>query len=209
MFIALGLSLILAFSYNIVEIFIRIWSKDLIRYSLYFWAVVIVILVPFFKGNYIVSAPVNIITAMPGFLILIAANYALSRFSGYDPIGKFNIVNFVIIYPIIEEFIFRGLILSSLNPFFSSEVLLELLYMPVTLSVVITALLFAVSHLQYYRLSRQSIRYMSFAFIGGIFFGAMADMTQSIWLSCLLHIEFNVLAVYFGKKNGKFDHKKT
>ncbi|WP_082112479.1 CPBP family intramembrane glutamic endopeptidase [Paenibacillus sp. DMB20] len=137
---------------------------------------------------------------MPGFLILIAANYALSRFSGYDPIGKFNIVNFVIIYPIIEEFIFRGLILSNLNPYLSSEVLLELLYMPVTLSVVITALLFAVSHLQYYRLSRQSIRYMCFAFIGGIFFGAMADMTQSIWLSCLLHIEFNVLAVYFGKK---------
>lgn len=203
MFTALGLSLLLAFSYKIVDSIIRIWSKGLARYSLYFWAVVIVILVPFFNGNYIVSSPVNIITAMPGFLILIAANFVLSRFSGYDPIGKFNVVNFVIIYPIIEEFVFRGLILSELNQYLSSEVLLELMYMPVTLSVVITAFLFAISHLQYYRLSRQCVRYMSFAFIGGVFFGAIADMTQSILLSCLLHIEFNVLAVYFGKRTRK------
>ncbi|SMF92479.1 CAAX protease self-immunity [Paenibacillus uliginis N3/975] len=201
MLIALGLSLFLTFSYKIVEIFIRIFrSKSLVRFSLYFWAVGTMILVPFSKGNYIFSSPDNIIKVMPVFLILIIANCVLARFSGYNPIGKFNIINFVITYPVIEEFIFRGLILSYLNQYLSSEVLIQVMYMPVTLSVVITALLFAITHLQYYSLSRQSIRYMIFAFMGGIFFGAITDLTHSILLSCLLHIEFNLLAVYFAKK---------
>lgn len=199
------LSLILTFSYKFIELIIRIlWSKDMVRYSILFWAVIIMGISPFFKGNLIYSSPVNVITTIPVLLILIIANYIISRFSGYYPIGKFNIINFVITYPIIEEFLFRGLILPAMNQYHNFEVLLQVMYLPVTFPVVISALLFSIAHLQYYRLSSQSIRYLIFAFIGGIFFGAITDLTHSILLSCLLHIEFNFFAVYFAKRASLF-----
>lgn len=203
MFIVLAVSLVLTFSYKIVERFISVWSKSQVRYSVYYWAAIIVIVASLSKGNYIFSIPANITTILPSVLILIVANSVLSRFSGYDPMGQFNIINFVITYPVIEEFIFRGIILSNLNQYFNSMELIEVMHMPVTLSVVITAFLFAITHLQYYRLSRQCIRFMLFAFIGGILFGAITEMTHSILLSTLLHIQFNLLAVYFAKKNKK------
>ncbi|MFC7681822.1 CPBP family intramembrane glutamic endopeptidase [Paenibacillus sp. GCM10028914] len=200
MFEVLILSLLLTFSYKFVEIGIKS-SKILQNYSIYFWAVIIMIVVPFYKDNYIFSLPANIMRVMPIFLVIVFANYLLSRFSGYNPVGKFNIINFIIVYPIIEELIFRGLILPSLNQNLNSGVFLEVMYMPVTVPVIISALLFAISHLQYYGLSLISIRYMVFAFFGGIVFGAITDLTESILLSCILHIEFNALAVYFANKS--------
>lgn len=202
MFLSIGLSFILSFSYKIVEIFFSAFrSHKLKQYSLYFWAVGILIAVPFFGENNVYSSPVNLSAVLPVFAILLVGNYVLSRYSGYHPIGRYNIINFAITYPIIEEVIFRGLVLPILNQTLHSAEIIEVMFLPVTIPVVISALLFAISHLQYYKLSSQSIRYMIFAFIGGIFFGAITDLTHSILLSCLLHIEFNVLSIYFAKRS--------
>lgn len=81
--------------------------------------------------------------------------------------------------------------------------LIEIAYLPVSISVIISAILFSITHLQYYKLNRLIIRYMFFAFIGGILFGAITDYTQSIILSVLLHIEFNLLAVCYAFKQQK------
>ncbi|WP_162848413.1 CPBP family intramembrane glutamic endopeptidase [Paenibacillus nanensis] len=78
--------------------------------------------------------------------------------------------------------------------------------MPITLPVLITAVLFAICHLQYYRLSTQSIRFMIFAFLGGILLGAMAEMTESILFSVILHLVFNISAVYVAKRKGAYHH---
>ncbi|OOC62562.1 CPBP family intramembrane glutamic endopeptidase [Paenibacillus ihbetae] len=202
MFLSLGLSFLLSFSYKIIEILFRSFrSHKLRQYSLYFWGVGILIAVPFFKENNVYSSPVDLSAVLPVFAILLVGNYVLSRYSGYHPIGRYNIINFAITYPIIEEVLFRGLILPFLNQSIHSAKIMEVMFLPVTIPVVISALLFAISHLQYYKLSSQSIRYMMFAFIGGIFFGAITDVTHSILLSCLLHIEFNVLSIYFAKRS--------
>jgi len=202
MFLSLGLSFLLSFSYKIIEILFSVFrSHKLKQYSLYFWAGGILIAVPFFRENNVYSSPVKLSEVLPVFAILLVGNYVFSRYSGYHPIGRYNIINFAITYPIIEEVLFRGLILPILNQSVHSAEIMEFMFLPVTIPVVISALLFAISHLQYYKLSSQSIRYMMFAFIGGIFFGAITDVTHSILLSCLLHIEFNVLSIYFAKRS--------
>lgn len=201
MYIALCLSLLLTFSYKIVEIIIKKFSPHMVRYSLYFWAVVILILVPFFNWNYIYNSPSNIIKVMPVFLILLFANYIVSRYSGYNPVGRFNTINFIIAWPVAEEIVFRGLILPYLNQYLTTRELLEFIYLPVSYPVIISALLFAICHLQYYKLSLQSTRFMVFAFVGGIIFGGIADITHSILLTYLIHIEFNFFAFYFAQKS--------
>lgn len=48
MYIVFGLSLILTFSYKFVELIIRIfWSKNMVRYSVLFWAGVILVVALF------------------------------------------------------------------------------------------------------------------------------------------------------------------
>lgn len=201
MFTALGVSLLLAFSYKIVESFFRLLRvKHHPGYILYTWVLIILIIIPLFNEQVIFNFPANITVAIPGLLTILLLNVVISRYSGYDPVGKFNILNFAITYPIVEEIIFRGIMLPYLNEALQAEQLIQLLYMPVNFSVIITAFLFAVAHLQYYKLSSHSIRYMIFAFIGGLFLGALADLTGSIMLTCLLHIQFNTLAIYYAKK---------
>lgn len=201
MYLALGLSLLLTFSYKIVEVIIRMISTtSLARFSIYLWAILIVTLIPIFNGNYVYVSPNNIMSTIPVFIVIIFVNFIISRFSGYHPIGKFNTINFIIVFPIIEEVIFRGLLLPYLNQYFHSAVLLQVMYMPVTFPVIGSALLFAICHLQYYKLSRQSALFLLFAFIGGITYGSITDLIHSIILAVLLHIEFNFFAVHFANK---------
>ncbi|WP_440119802.1 lysostaphin resistance A-like protein [Paenibacillus sp. QZ-Y1] len=114
--------------------------------------------------------------------------------------GKYNISNFVITFPVVEEIIFRGLILPNIKPYIVPTKLIEVLYVPVTIPVIITAGLFAICHLQYYKYSTETIRFMIFAFLGGILLGAMTEITQSIMLSLILHIVFNLFSVLFSKR---------
>jgi len=200
--VALAVSILLTWSYKLVEYCYKLGGGTLqSRYVLYIWAALILLLLPILKGNIVFNLPINIRTIIPALIIIFIVNYVVSRYSGYDPVGRFNIVNFAITYPIIEEIIFRGMLLPYLNQTLETTEFVEILYMPVSLPIIITAFLFAIAHLQYYKLSSQSIRYMLFAFIGGIFFGAIADLTQSIMFTLLLHIEFNVLTIYFAKKH--------
>lgn len=80
----------------------------------------------------------------------------------------------VIVAPIVEEVIFRGLIFSRLNR-----------VMPGWLAVVLSAILFGVCH-------GQAV-WMCYAFILGLILGTMTLRTGSIWPSVVTHFIFNLI----------------
>ena len=78
----------------------------------------------------------------------------------------------VIVAPIVEEVIFRGLIQTRLNRVF-----------PGWLAVLLSALLFGVCHGQ--------IVWMGYAFVLGVLFGFLDLAARSIWPSLIAHVIFN------------------
>lgn len=80
----------------------------------------------------------------------------------------------VLIAPLVEEIIFRGLVLSRLRR-----------VIPGWLAVLISALAFGVCHGQ--------IVWICYAFVIGLLFGLMALRSNSIWPSFLAHLLFNAL----------------
>ncbi|BFH64819.1 CPBP family intramembrane glutamic endopeptidase [Paenibacillus azoreducens] len=204
MYLMLFIFLLLTFSYKLVEILIRkTLLKRMEKYTVLVWAIIIIISVPLFNDEYIFKAPIHYEKALPIFGVLILVYIVSARFSGYNPKGKFNITNFIITYPIIEEIIFRGLILPNLKQFFVSSEIIQVFSMSVTTPVITSAILFAICHLQYYKLSAQSIRFIIIAFLGGILLGAMTEMTQSILFALILHIVFNLFSVIFAMRMSK------
>lgn len=202
--IYLCLSLLLTFSYKLVEVALRTTPYRRVgKYTVLFWGLIIVMITPLFNNNYTFKMPVDYGNAIPPFVMLIIINVIAARFSGYNPIGKYNIINFAITFPVIEEIIFRGLILPITESFIVPSKIMDVLYMPITIPVIITAGLFAICHLQYYKLSADSIRFMIFALLGGILLGAMTVMTKSILFSLILHIVFNSFSILFSKRRLK------
>ncbi|EPC8417782.1 CPBP family intramembrane metalloprotease [Bacillus wiedmannii] len=204
-FISLVLAVLLAFSYKIVDITVSIvMGKKLYRKIkneiIYIWGTLLTIISYFYEDNYVFRLPTHYESIVVLILIAVITNIFISRYSGYNPSGKKNILNFVIMYPIFEEVIFRGMIIPILNKSFSIHPYFEIAYIPVTLPILISAFLFAVSHLQYYSFNQTSIKFMLFAFLGGIIHGMITDSSLSIVFPILLHVEFNLLSVYYSKK---------
>lgn len=166
------------------------------RFSFFIWGVIIIALFPFIKGSYTKFPVYNdeVIFSI-GFVAILFIISAF--FSGYKPYGKTNIIIFTMICPIIEEIIFRGIILPHYTNVLGSEVLFELMNLPITLSIIISAFLFAICHLQYYKYSSLTLRYMIFAFIGGLLLGGIAHLTQSILLTIALHLLSNFTAMAY------------
>lgn len=205
-FIALVLAVLLAFSYKIVDVTVGIIiGKTLYRKIeneiIYIWGTILTIISYFYVDNYVFRLPIHYEPTV--LLILIAAitNIFISRYSGYKPIGKKNILNFVIMYPIFEEVIFRGMIIPILNNSLPKYPFYEIAYIPITVPIIISAFLFAVAHLQYYSFNQTSLKFMLFAFVGGITFGAITDYSLSIVFPLLLHVQFNLLSAYYSKKS--------
>ncbi|ENQ3106170.1 CAAX protease self-immunity [Bacillus sp. 491mf] len=204
--IALVLAVLLAFSYKIVDITVgviigRTLYRKIENEIIYIWGTLLTVINYFYEDNYVFRLPIHYEPIV--LLILIAAitNIFISRYSGYRPSGKKNILNFVIMYPIFEEVIFRGMMIPILNNSFPIYPLFEIAYIPVTVPILISSFLFAVAHLQYYSFNQTSIKFMLFAFSGGIIFGVITDYSLSIVFSIFLHVEFNLLAVYYSKKS--------
>lgn len=191
------IAVLLSFSFKIIERIVGLLYRQHLRFTLYYWGIVVVAASFWLKGNYVYSLPVNLYRVLPMFLILLIANCLISRSSGYSPEGRFNRINFVITYPVLEEIAFRGLALPVLARHHSLGQFHHTPVIELSLAVIITAALFAVSHLQYYKLNSQSVRFMIFAFSGGLFFGQIAQVTGSIVLTIPLHIAFNGSAALY------------
>lgn len=201
----IGMALLFTMSYSIAKWLTLGLAKlfkveHLKKYAVYLWGLAAVI-IPFFAVDfYVYTIPTIDQKVLAVSLVLLLANIFFARYSGYRIDGKWNTFNFIVVYPIVEEVIFRGLVLPTTSGLIN-EMIVEIAYLPVTFAVVITASLFAVAHLQYYKLNKASMIYMFWAFIGGIFLGAVTEYTQSIIFSIILHFAFNLMAVYYYRRN--------
>ena len=97
--------------------------------------------------------------------------------SGSAPI---IIISVVIVAPIVEEVIFRGLILSRLKT-----------VMNTTAALIISSALFAIMH--------GHILWIAYTFLVGIIFGIVALKNKSIVASIMLHLIFNLVGLYVGR----------
>ncbi|WP_195576593.1 CPBP family intramembrane glutamic endopeptidase [Paenibacillus sp. 1001270B_150601_E10] len=202
MMMTLLIAILLTFSYKITEYLVHISPLNKYKaYSVYLWGLVVVLLFIFMKNSLVYTLPNHLLEIAPAFFIIGGLNFVIARYSGYHPIGRYHTLNFMFTYPILEELLFRGMILPLLNQAFPSASSMTVLWLPMTTSVMITAALFAICHLQYYKLSKQSAGYMLFAFAGGMIFGGMTEAAGSIWPAVLLHIQFNAMCVYYSRKN--------
>ncbi|WP_130858872.1 CPBP family intramembrane glutamic endopeptidase [Gracilibacillus phocaeensis] len=192
-------ALILTFSYRITKEWIYrvpfIAQKLADKYTIYIWGFLALAVAFFVKDEYVYQVPMIDKKIIFIGVVILFINLFVAKYSGYEPVGKYNLVNFVIFYPVFEEIIFRGLILPILNTTFN-HYLGEIVFLQITTAIIISAFLFAIAHLQYYELNQSSIRYMVFACMGGVLFGAIADYTQSIVFPILLHVAFNFMAAY-------------
>lgn len=197
----LAAAALLSCSYKIVEQFAARIAPSQKRYAVYYWGGLLAAVSLIVPDAYVFRLPDHAVFTLPLVLVVLAANLLAAKASGYRPEGRFDRINFVLTYPVLEEAAFRGLVLpllASLNPPGIGS--WELFGIAVGPAVLISALLFAVSHLQYYRVSRQSLIFMLFAFSGGLFFGAIAEHTRSIVLTIPLHIAFNAAALFYSAK---------
>ena len=187
-------AVMLTFSFRLIETFLSANKK---KYTVYCWGALVIALSFIIKENYVFRLPQNIVMMLPSLFINLILVCIISKYSGFCPESTFDRINFIITYPILEEIAFRGLILANLAKY---AVLTKFYCIPfimsLSLAAVISAFLFAV-HLQFHKLDMQNIRFMIFAFVGGLFFGVIAQETQSIALTIPLHIVFNGSATYY------------
>ncbi|CAM3540309.1 CPBP family intramembrane glutamic endopeptidase [Marinicrinis lubricantis] len=205
------LAVLLTFSHSIIKgiaakVAQALGNRQASRYFVYIWGIAAIAAALFMQNNFVYRLPTVDRTVILAALTIAIVNLFVAKYSGYRPVGRLNVINFIVFYPIFEEVVFRGLILPVLNEIFPYA-FMEIAYLPVSFSVIISAFLFAIAHFQYYQFGRLSIRYMSFAFIGGIFFGAIANVTQSILIPVLLHIEYNLLSACYSFKYDKEPEK--
>ena len=68
----------------------------------------------------------------------------------------------------------------------------------VDLRVILTAVLFAVMHLQYFswKVNKDTIAKMVYAFVFGIVFGNLVVMSESVLYAILFHVTANTGATY-------------
>ncbi|MEK3902955.1 MULTISPECIES: CPBP family intramembrane glutamic endopeptidase [unclassified Paenibacillus] len=196
-----AIAVLLSFSYQIIEKVLGLISKSQVRYTIYYWGAAMIAGSVLWSDSYTFGMPHQVMRVLPLFLVILAVNLIISRSSGYNPVGTYNKVNFVLCFPIFEEIAFRGLVLPILAQHPGLGQLHATGIIDVSGAILLTAFLFAVSHLQYYRLNRESIRFMLFALSGGIFFGLFAQVTESLLLTIPLHIAFNGSAVWYQKKS--------
>lgn len=194
-----AVAILLSFSFNLFEGMLRLVHKQQVRFAIYYWGAAIIALSFLWTNSYTFSLPSNVTMVFPLFLVILLVNLFISRSSGYSPQGSFNNINFFLAFPILEEIAFRGLVLPILARHPALGQLHSNSIIDLSWAVILTSLLFAVSHLQYYKLNRESIRFMVFAFSGGIFFGSIAQVTGSVLLTIPLHIAFNASAVLYAK----------
>jgi membrane protease YdiL (CAAX protease family) len=198
-----AIAVLLSFSYKLFEEILGVVSEQQQRFTVYYWGVAMIGVSFLWHPSYTFNIPQNITRVLPLFLVILVVNLLISRSSGYSPEGTSNRINFILASPIVEEIAFRGLVLPVLARHPSLGQLHSNSIIDYSWAIILTSLLFAVAHLQYYRLNRQSIRFMLFAFSGGIFFGLIAQVTGSILLSIPLHIAFNGSAAFYARASAR------
>ncbi len=188
--------LLLTFSYGIVRTLTRVLGKPAARYSLYVWGAIIVLLSLVAPDSVTFQLPRHLAEVRGYFVSVLIGALVVSRYSGYRATSRSAHANFALTYPIVEEIVFRGLVLGVIRAVLPESSLVQF-GVPIPDAVLISAGLFAIAHIQYYGVSRTAVNFMGFAFIGGLCFGMLTLATHSILLGLIIHVGFNTSAVYY------------
>lgn len=188
--------LLLTFSYGIVSTLTRVLSKPAARYSLYMWGAIIVLLALVTPDPVTFQLPRHFAAVRGYFVPVLIGALVVSRYSGYRATSRSAQANFALTYPIVEEIVFRGLVLGVIRAVLPESSLAQF-GVPIPDAVLISAFLFAIAHIQYYGLSKTAVNFMGFAFIGGLCFGTLTWATHSILLGLIIHVGFNTSAMYY------------
>ncbi|WP_246027783.1 CPBP family glutamic-type intramembrane protease [Paenibacillus xylaniclasticus] len=202
--VSLGLAVGIAFSYRIVTkllVLTRISKrvKSIETTSICIWGLGAIVTAILIQDQYVFQVPVVDTNVFILAAIIMLVNTVLSHFVYCQPTGSTNIFFGAVVFPLLQEVVFRGLLLPVLNPSFGF-VVIEMFEVQVSLSVLVSALLFAFAQLQYDQSKGISVSKLSIVFIVGALFGVIADSTQSIFIPVLLHIEYKLLANYYSNR---------
>lgn len=136
------------------------------------------------------------------FLVIFAkhSEYSSSR-------SKEWMVSFSLMFPIGEEILFRGIILSMLSNqvFFAKTVLSIPVFGETELMVLISAIMFGVMHIQYnnFKVDNKTLKQVLFAVVFGVYAGKITLLTGSIVYSAIIHIVANSMTLIYGLKISK------
>ncbi len=123
------------------------------------------------KDIFIATIPVAIL-----FFILILTDYAR-----VGDIGLKSIILFLIFVPLVEEYLFRGLLQSMLLTRFSGSIYI------VSYANIVTSIIFSLSHLFYNNLLHSFL-----VFFPSVVFGILYDRSRSIIPSFITHLVYNI-----------------
>lgn len=102
---------------------------------------------------------------------------------GISSISVYNIILFLFASPLLEEFIFRGLVQNNINNFLKTGVFLH-----ISFGNIISSLIFTFIHLL---LNDFAFIYL-LVFLPSLFFGYLYDKYRNLLLPVLFHSFFNI-----------------
>lgn len=175
-------------------------NKKVLQFNLHLWFGIILLIGLIGLNNFNLTIPKEKIPISDIVLIILfLVPFMLN--SGYKPEANTRgIITFCLIFPIGEEILFRGIILSLLTYVVGSSAI----YIPVpilkavTLQVFISAILFGITHFQYFgfKINRETLKKVWFAFVFGLLAGNLVEITGSILYPIIFHVIANSGATY-------------
>jgi len=202
------LTFMLILNYKVFEFIARYnkeFSNKFKKYNLHIWCVIILVISIINPMSFNIRIPKYTISIFEILLILLAMIPFMLK-SGYKPQKNLKgIAIFCIVFPIGEEILFRGIILSLATYLVGSRAI----YVPipilkgVTLQVFLSAICFGITHFQYFgfKFNYATINKVLFAFIFGLYNGNLVEITGSIMYSVIFHIIANSGATLYYLKN--------
>ncbi len=172
----------------------------------YLWFILILVGYVVLIGN--ITLPTNPLK-LTDYVFMFLFIYPFMINSHYNPHQSFKgVFSFCIVYPIGEELLYRGILSYLLIYFFNTNTILVPfpLLKEISLTVLITAICFAIMHVQYFKfkLDQIGIRKIMYAFVFGIVVGNIIEMSGSLLYGILFHIIANSGATYFSYKRNNF-----
>ncbi|NMB01939.1 MAG: CPBP family intramembrane metalloprotease [Firmicutes bacterium] len=194
--------------FQFVETYHKGLGGTLRKYSFQIWCGSILVAGLVGRNTFKLVAPK--LTVQPAELVIVLL--ALIPFmlsSGYQPRKDFKgLARFCLVFPIVEEILFRGIILQLGTYLVGSGTF----YIPVpilkgvTVQVFLSAICFSLTHLQYFafKVDFGVVKRLLFALLFGLFAGNLVEVTGSILYPVVFHVLANTGAtLYFLRFSGK------
>lgn len=170
------------------------------------WLIIIVLISLLLRKSIPLSLPKKWLSAKE-YLLIILFTIPFIVYSRYNihPSRK-GILSFTVAFPLGEELLFRGIIPFLIYKSFPNALMIPFpLLKEISISVLLSALLFSFMHLQYFnfKINKNIIINLFFAFVFGIFIGNLVEITESVLYSILFHMIANIGAAFMYQKRYK------